>query len=108
MDDDFLLRTASLLRFLQYLTGHKASSLPRPPQLTRRQRARLILMLRALDARLESATYREIAVALLDPAAAHLSATEWKNSALRAHVIRLVADAIATMNGGYFKLLRGH
>jgi hypothetical protein len=63
-------------------------------------------MLRALDLRLGGATYREIAIAFGKDEAAHLSATEWKDSGARSFVYRLVRDASAMMNGDYRKLLR--
>ena len=68
--------------------------------------ARLDLMLRALDLRDEGATYREIATALGRDDAARLSASDWKMSASRSFVVRLVRDGIAMMNGDYRKLLR--
>ena len=70
------------------------------------KRRRLVAMLRALDGRLAGASYRDIALALLDAEAAHWPAREWKSSAARSHVIRLVADAFALMNGGYRQLKR--
>ncbi|WP_234729396.1 DUF2285 domain-containing protein [Acidocella facilis] len=104
-DDDFSLRMAGLFRFGQYLTGQRTSPLPRSMRLTSQRRDRLILMLRALDAHLAGATYREIAAALFgnEAAAEH----GWKTSPVRARTIRLVQDAIAMMEGGYFNLLRG-
>ena len=104
-DDDFPLRVAGLLRFGQYLTGQRAPPLPRSMRLTSQRRDRLILMLRALDAHLAGATYREIAAALFGDAAA--AEHGWKTSPVRARTIRLVQDAIAMMEGGYFDLLRG-
>ena len=38
--------------------------------------------------------------------AARLSASDWKMSATRSFVVRLVRDGIAMMNGDYRKLLR--
>lgn len=63
-------------------------------------------MLRALDLRDDGATYREIATALGRDDAARLSASDWKMSASRSFVVRLVRDGIALMNGDYRKLLR--
>lgn len=104
-DDDFPLRIAGLLRFRQHLTGQNVSALPRSMQLTPQRRNRLILMLRALDGRLAGATYREIASVLFGDKA--VAEPGWKTLPVRARTIRLVQDAIAMMEGGYFDLLRG-
>ena len=66
----------------------------------------LDLMLRALDLREGGATYRQIATELGRTDAARLPATEWKISAARSFVVRLVRDATAFANGDYRKLLR--
>ncbi len=107
IDDDFGLRAASALRFVRRLRGKRPGPLPRALRLTPLRRGRLILMLRALDADQAGASYRQIASVLLDPAAAHIPARDWKESALQSRVFRLVNDAIGLMNGGYLELLRG-
>ncbi len=104
-DDDVPLRIAGLLRFWQHVAGQRLSSPPRSMRLTTQRRARLILMLRALDAHLAGATYREIASVLFGDEA--VAEPGWKTSPVRARTIRLVQDAIAMMEGGYFDLLRG-
>ena len=72
------------------------------------QRARLTLLVRALDGEQEGVSRREIAAVLLDAEARHLPAIEWKNAALRKRVNRVVASqCVALMNGGYLALLRG-
>lgn len=106
LDRDFVTRIASLLRFHRRLLGRAAGPLPRGWPLTAYRLARLDLMLRALDLRDIGATYREIAVALGRDEAARLSASDWKMSASRSFVVRLVRDGIAVMNGDYRKLLR--
>jgi len=106
LDKDFITRIASLLRFHRRLLGRAAGPLPRGWPLTAYRLARLDLMLRALDLRDGGATYREIAVALGRDEAARLSASDWKMSASRSFVVRLVRDGIALMNGDYRKLLR--
>jgi hypothetical protein len=105
MDEDFTLRIAALLRFRQYLAGQKIDPLPRPMRLTPLRRDRLILMLRALDARLAGITYREIAAGLFGDET--VAEPGWKTLPVRARTIRLVQDALAMMKGGYFNLLRG-
>jgi hypothetical protein len=62
-------------------------------------------MVRALDAHLADATYREIADALYGAEA--VTRYAWKTSSVRGQTIRLVKDAIGMMRGGYRKLLRG-
>jgi len=106
LDKDFITRIASLLRFHRRLLGRASGPLPRGWPLTAYRLARLDLMLRALDLRDEGATYREIATALGRDDAARLSASDWKMSASRSFVVRLVRDGIAMMNGDYRKLLR--
>ncbi|WHO37793.1 DUF2285 domain-containing protein [Sphingobium sp. AP49] len=106
LDKDFLTRIASLLRFHRRLLGRRAGPLPRGWPLTAYRLARLDLILRALDLRHDGATYRQIATALGRDEAARLSASDWKMSASRSFVVRLVRDGIAMMNGDYRKLLR--
>ena len=106
LDRDFVTRMVSLLRFQRRLLGKTAGPPPRGWPLSAYRLARLDLMLRALDLRQAGASYREIAAALGREGDAQLSATEWKVSAGRSFVIRLVRDATAMMNGDYRKLLR--
>jgi len=106
LDKDFITRIASLLRFHRRLLGRAAGPLPRGWPLTAYRLARLDLMLRALDLRERGGTYREIAVELGRGDAAKLSASDWKMSASRSFVVRLVRDGMAMMNGDYRKLLR--
>lgn len=106
LDKDFATRMASLLRFHRRLFGKESGPPPRGWELSRYRRARLAMVLQALDLRLSGATYRQIATALGRERDAELPATEWKTSAARSFVIRLVRDATALMNGDYRKLLR--
>ncbi|QDK33000.1 hypothetical protein DM450_09485 [Sphingomonas sp. IC081] len=106
LDKDLITRVVSMLRFHRRLLGRAAGPLPRGWPLTAYRLARLDLMLRALDLRDIGATYREIAVALGRNEAERLSASDWKMSASRSFVVRLVRDGIAMMNGDYRKLLR--
>jgi hypothetical protein len=64
-------------------------------------------MLRAIDGRIDGASYREIAAALLDPDVVDLPARDWKVSAPHSRVFRLVKDAWGFIQGGYRKLLNG-
>lgn len=96
-------RIQATLRLWQQLMG---SAPPPIAPLTAQQRRRLILMLRALDGWHEHASYRALAVALLDPDARTQPRREWLTSSRRAQIIRIVKDAIRRMRGGYRDLLR--
>jgi hypothetical protein len=105
LDESMLLRVAGLLRLQRRFAGKAPGPVPRGWDLTARLRQRLILMVRALDGHQAQASYREIALALYGPAA--VARYPWKTSSIRGQTIRLVKDAVATMEGGYRKLLRG-
>jgi hypothetical protein len=105
LDESVLLRVAGLLRLQRRLAGKSPGPVPRGWELTARLRQRLIQMVRALDGHQAQASYREIALALYGPAA--VARYPWKTSSIRGQTIRLVQDAVATMEGGYRKLLRG-
>jgi hypothetical protein len=105
LDESTLLRIAGLLRLQRRLAGGLAGPVPRGWELTARLRQRLVLMVRALDGHQAQASYREIALALYGQAA--VTRYPWKTSSIRGQTIRLVKDAVVTMEGGYRKLLRG-
>jgi hypothetical protein len=105
LDQTVLLRVAGLIRLRRRLAGMSVGPIPSGWDLTTRLRQRLILMVRALDGHQARASYREIALALYGPAA--VARYPWKTSSIRGQTIRLVKDAIVTMDGGYRKLLRG-
>lgn len=105
LDETVLLRVAGLLRLQRRLAGKTSGPIPRGWDLTARLRQRLVLMVRALDGHQAQASYREIALALYGPAA--VARYPWKTSSVRGQTIRLVQDAVATMEGGYRSLLRG-
>jgi hypothetical protein len=68
------------------------------------RRRRLALALRALDARMDGSTYREIAEVLFG--AERISERDWPTHDLRNRTIRLVQNGFALMRGGYRALLR--
>lgn len=68
------------------------------------RRRRLALALRALDARADGATYREIAEILLP--AHRIPERDWRTHDVRNRVIRLVKTGLALVRGGYRALLR--
>jgi hypothetical protein len=105
LDESVPLRVAGLMRLQRHLAGGLPGPVPRGWELTARLRRRLILMVRALDGHQAQASYREIALALYGPAA--VARYPWKTSSIRGQTIRLVKDAVVTMEGGYRKLLRG-
>ena len=72
---------------------------------TRLGRARLVLKLRALDARLAGETYREIAL-VLSAGSRRLEHRTWKSHDLRSWIIRLVRDGERLMRGGYRDLVQ--
>lgn len=97
----FEIRAAAALRLWLALLNHKPG--PNTAIFSKQRCNRLILALRALDARLENATYREIASALFDLNA--MSARSWKTHDLRDQTIRLVRLGSSLMLGGYRDLL---
>lgn len=100
LDADLPARLEALARLWRELQGRQRSSDP----ITAQRRGRLKAMLRALDARLDGAAYREIAGALYG--AARVAAEPWKTSSLRDATLRLVRDGRAMIAGGYQGLLR--
>jgi hypothetical protein len=107
LDASLEIRLESASRLVRLLQGGAAGPLPRALQLTAQRRARLILLLHALDFWLGGAGPRDIAASLIDAEDAALPALEWKSSATRRKANRLIHDSIALMNGGYKRLLRG-
>lgn len=99
LDDALPARLATLTRLWRIL----GQDLPED-QLTPQRRGRLKAMLRALDARLEAASYRQIATGLYG--ARRVDAEPWKTSSLRDAAMRLVRDARRMTAGGYLALLR--
>lgn len=101
LDRLFDIRAAAALRLWRALTGRAPS--PDPARLPAPRRDRLVFALRALDARLDKASYREIAAALFG--ATRLPKSGWKTHDLRDRTVRLARLGFATMQGGYRRLL---
>jgi hypothetical protein len=102
LDRDFEFRADAGRRLWRALNG-------RPPgeplhALSPHRRRRLTLALRALDARMDGSTYREIAEVLFG--ARRISERDWRTHDLRNRTIRLVQSGFALMRGGYRALLR--
>ncbi|MGA0603873.1 DUF2285 domain-containing protein [Caulobacter sp. KR2-114] len=75
-----------------------------PDALTGQRRARLKKMLRALDGRTATASYRDVAQHLVGEVQTDSSA--WRTSSARDVAIRLCRGAVRLMRGGYLALLR--
>jgi hypothetical protein len=101
-DEDFEIRAHAARRLWLALNGRPAGSAFHEQSPQRRQR--LALALRALDARSEGNSYREIAEGLFGTR--HIPERAWKSDDLRNRTIRLVKTGLALMRGGYRALLR--
>jgi hypothetical protein len=100
-DELFEIRAAAALQLWRALRDRNPG--PNPAALSQQRRNRLILALRALDAALEKASYRQIAEALFH--LRRMSASEWATHELRDQTIRLARLGHKLMNGGYRDLL---
>jgi len=76
-------------------------------QLTPFQRTHLVLLLLAHDVHEAGGGPRDVATEVIRSMQAILPSTEWKDSAARRRANRLIHDALALVNGGYLRLLRG-
>ena len=101
LDALFDLRANSALRLWRALMGRYPG--PDPTILSRARRDRLLLALRALDGRLDKASYREIAEVLF--ALGRLTSRAWQTHDARDRTIRLVRYGFGLMEGGYLRLL---
>ncbi|SDR44950.1 Uncharacterized conserved protein [Rhizobiales bacterium GAS113] len=101
MDGRFERRTHAARRLWRALNNRSAGPEFRP--LPKQRRTRLILSVRALDGKLEGASYRAIAEGLFG--AARIPDRGWKTHDLRNRTIRLVHAGVALMRGGYRDLL---
>jgi Uncharacterized conserved protein (DUF2285) len=101
-DRDFEFRAHAARRLWRTLNDRPAG----PPLhvFSAQRRRRLALALRALDARIDGSTYREIAEVLFG--AGQIPERAWKTHDLRNRTIRLVQTGFALMRGGYRALLR--
>ncbi len=97
----FEIRATAALRLYRALRRRNPG--PNSAALTEQRRNHLIQALRALDARLEGVSYREIAEELFHVES--MSAAAWKTHPLRDKAIRRARRGRELMNGGYRKLL---
>jgi hypothetical protein len=101
LDQLFEIRAAASLWLWRSLTGRSPGR--DPTMLPSARRDRLALALRALDGRLEKASYRDIAEALFGTG--RMPESGWKTYDLRDRTVRLVRLGHAMMQGGYRRLL---
>jgi hypothetical protein len=101
LDQFFENRATAAIRLWRGLVGRNLGS--DPAALPKARRDRLILALRALDGRLDNATYREIASALFGDA--DVPDRGWKSHDRRDRTIRLVRFGFGMMRSGYRRLL---
>ena len=102
LDRDFEFRVDAGRRLWRGLSGRQQGTPLHA--LSAYRRRRLALALRALDARTDGATYREIAKVLLP--AHRITEPDWRTHDVRNRIIRLVKTGFALMQGGYRNLLR--
>ena len=101
LDQLFDIRTAAALRLWRSFSGRSPGQ--NSAALPAARRDRLVLALRALDGRLDKASYREIAEVLFGTG--RMPERGWKTHDLRDRTIRLARLGHAMMQGGYRRLL---
>jgi hypothetical protein len=100
LDEAFRVRAAAADALYLMLT---ADALP-ADRMSGQRRQRVRQMLRALDARQGGASYRDIAVQVLNATVA--DSASWRTSTVRDVAIRLCRGAFRLMRGGYLAFLR--
>jgi T6SS, Transcription factor, DNA binding domain len=101
LDQLFEVRATAAIRLWRGLTGRSPGR--NPAELPPARRERLILALRALDGRLEKASYRDIAEALFG--SSRMPDRGWKTHDIRDRTVRLARLGFSLMQGGYRRLL---
>ena len=101
-DRDFEFRVDAGRRLWRGLNGRPQGAPLHALSSYRRQR--LALALRALDARMDGATYREIAEVLLP--SHRIAKRDWRTHDVRNRIVRLVKTGFALAQDGYRALLR--
>ncbi len=101
LDQLFEVRATAAIRLCRSLSGRSPGR--NPAELPPARRERLILALRALDGRLEKASYRDIAEALFG--SSRMPERGWKTHDLRDRTVRLARLGFSLMHGGYRRLL---
>lgn len=101
LDRLFEFRVTAAVQLWRTLNGRRPG--PNPAALPTTRRARFVLVLRALDARIAGTNYRDIAIGLFGPGC--VPDRGWKTHDLRDRIIRLVRFGITMRDGGYRQLL---
>lgn len=101
LDQHFAIRAAAAIRLWRCLTGRSLRRDLAEMPIARRER--LVLALRALDGRLEQASYRDIGAALFG--GNRMPARGWKTHDIRDRTVRLARLGFSLMAGGYRRLL---
>lgn len=101
LDELFEVRAAAAIRLWCGLTGRSLGR--NPAALPAARRERLVLALRALDGRLDNASYRDIAEALFG--SSRMPDSGWKTHDIRDRTVRLARLGFSLMQGGYRRLL---
>jgi len=101
LDEFFEVRAAAAIRLWHGLNGRSPGR--NPAVLPAARRERLILALRALDGRLDKASYRDIAEALFG--SSRMPDRGWKTHDIRDRTVRLARLGFSLMQGGYRRLL---
>jgi len=101
LDQLFEIRAAAAIRLWRGLTGSSPGR--DPAELPAARRERLVLALRALDGRLEKASYRDIAEGLFGTT--RMPDRGWKTHDIRDRTVRLARLGFSLMRGGYRHLL---
>lgn len=100
LDTALELRALTAIRLWRLL--NRLSPGPEPAPLSPARRARLVQMLRVLDARRDGASLRDVAEALFRQ---RIAGRAWQGSSLHARTKRLVRGGLAMVQGGYRDLL---
>ena len=100
LDDTLEVRALTAIRLARLLNHRPLSADPAP--LSAARRAQLVQVVRALDARAEGASLRDIAEVLFGR---RLPGRVWPDSDLRARTRRLVRSGLDLIRGGYRDLL---
>ena len=101
LDQLFEIRATAAIRLWRGLSGRSPGR--NPAVLPAARRERLILALRALDGRLDRASYRDIAEALFG--SSRMPDRGWKTHDIRDRTARLARLGFSLMQGGYRRLL---
>jgi len=101
LDQLFEVRATAAIRLWCGLAGRSPGR--NPAELPPARRERLMLALRALDGRLEKASYRDIAEALFG--SSRVPERSWKTHDIRDRTVRLARLGFSLMQGGYRRLL---